>query len=283
MSQPMCYYCPLCDRQMGVDPRGNSLNLQSMMQQRNDLSRDGMMYRCTGMSHTMDYQQLMALKPRMQRLVIHEKQPPNTITQTIWVYPEPWAILTRKFPNNLMTTLCALLTALADGDTFIVEGQCARELLELGVDRGTGVVGLAKRVLLAESQVKEMEERTRQHDERIKQGGTGGGRSQIAIPGLTPEAIAAIAAIVAAQSGQAIPATSSPQIDPNDPDAVGKREQWLAEQEEYAGRAEEAEDAQYQTPGAFPSAGGTATTGLASRLGMPRLGGNGPAVPGGDI
>lgn len=104
----------------------------------------GSVYRCTAQGHELEYGRLMAMHPRMRKLEMHEKQPGNTLAQTIWVYPEAWQALEARYPQNLMTTLCALLTALADEDTILVEGENARELRKLGVARGREVVGLAQ-------------------------------------------------------------------------------------------------------------------------------------------
>jgi hypothetical protein len=102
------------------------------------------------------YERLMQLNPRKEQLMLTEKMPPSCIIQQVWVHPEAWAMLAKRFPQTLMTTLCATLTALADPDTVMVEGNYAREMRTLGVERGRDVLGLAKRVKELEAECEEM-------------------------------------------------------------------------------------------------------------------------------
>ena len=130
MPRPSGLFCPACDRQ-GIE---------------SELIADLRFHKCPQNHQYPSYAQLMALKPRMRPLVVNEKQPVGTVTMSVWVYPEAQHAMAARFPNNLQTTLCSLMTALADGDTFIVEGEHVRELRELGhdVSHGRDVVGLAR-------------------------------------------------------------------------------------------------------------------------------------------
>ena len=127
MSKLTDIYCPACDRQ----------HLDSLM------ISEPLGYRCQMQSHRYEYQRLMALKPRMKPYNFVEKQPASTVLQQVWVHPEAWTRLHEKYPTNLMTTICSLLTSLADGDTMIIEGEHVREMQALGVTRGRDMVGLA--------------------------------------------------------------------------------------------------------------------------------------------
>jgi hypothetical protein len=125
-------YCVLCDRQGIMD---------SMMIQH---QAKGGILTCSVQNHQIEYSKLMAMKPRMVRLQITEKQPQNTVVQQVWVYPEVLTALRERFPTNLMTTLCAIMTAISDPDTIMIEGENARKLRELGVHKGSDVIGLAE-------------------------------------------------------------------------------------------------------------------------------------------
>ena len=130
MPKPSGIYCPAClhqgiESELTAQPSGHVCPLQ------------GHKY--------PDYGMLMSMKPKMRPLVVREKQPEGTIILQVWTYPGVQQALQARFPANLMTTLSALLTALADGDTFIVEGEHVRELKEAGIEcrSGRDVVGLA--------------------------------------------------------------------------------------------------------------------------------------------
>ncbi len=129
-------YCLACDK-MGI-----SSKMVKVMHSRGE----GMQIKCMAQGHQYNYETFMRLNPRKEQLVLNEKMPPSCIIQQVWVHPEAWAMLQKRFPQTLMTTLCATLTALADPDTVMVEGQYAREMRDQGVERGRDVLGLAKRV-----------------------------------------------------------------------------------------------------------------------------------------
>lgn len=139
-------FCPMCDKQ------GISSKMIRVMRS----AGEGMRVRCGAMGHTYNYETLMKLNPRKEQLVLNEKMPASCIVQNVWVHPEAWAMLQKRFPQTLMTTLCATITALADPDTVMVEGQYAREMKTLGVERGRDVLGLAKRVKELEAENEEM-------------------------------------------------------------------------------------------------------------------------------
>ena len=144
-------YCPACDKQ----------NISSKMVKVLHSSGEGMRVKCIAQGHLYTYERLMQLNPRKEHLVLNEKMPPSCIIQQVWVHPEAWAMLMKRFPQNLMTTLCATITALADPDTVMVEGEHAREMRALGVERGRDVLALAKRVKELNLEVEEMRIRER--------------------------------------------------------------------------------------------------------------------------
>lgn len=140
------FYCIACDRQ------GISAKMLKVMHS----SGEGMRVKCTAQGHMYEYGKFMSMNPRKEQLALTEKMPPSCIVQQIWVHPEAWAMLLKRFPQTLMTTLCATITALADPDTVMVEGQYAREMRELGVERGRDVLGLARRVKELNAECEEM-------------------------------------------------------------------------------------------------------------------------------
>lgn len=139
-------YCPACDKQ------GQSSRMVKVMHS----AGEGMRVKCTAQGHMYAYERLMQLNPRKEQLALTEKMPPSCVIQQVWVHPEAWQMLLKRFPQTLMTTLCATLTALADPDTVMVEGNYAREMRELGVERGRDVLGLAKRVKELNAECEEM-------------------------------------------------------------------------------------------------------------------------------
>src|SRR5271167_10679 len=125
----MGIYCPYCDQQAA---RGGT-QMDSMMLRDTIGGVNGeMVLKCHMAGHKLDYQRLLSMNPRKQKLIINEKQPQGTTVIGVWIYPEAMARLRDRFPSNLMTTLCSLMTALADGDTTIVEGEFVREMAQLG-------------------------------------------------------------------------------------------------------------------------------------------------------
>lgn len=128
MSKLTDIFCPACDRQ-GIE--------SPMISEQTG-------YRCQVQSHRYEYMKLMSLKPRMRAYNFVEKQPTSTIVQQVWVHPEAWQALQQKYPQNLMTTICSLLTALADGDSMILEGEHVRQMAALGITKGRDIVGLAQ-------------------------------------------------------------------------------------------------------------------------------------------
>jgi hypothetical protein len=120
-----------------------------------------MQVKCIAQGHQYNYETFMRLNPRKEQLALTEKMPPSCVIQQVWVHPEAWAMLMKRFPQTLMTTLCATITALADPDTVMVEGNYAREMRELGVERGRDVLGLAKRNKEMSAELEEMRIRER--------------------------------------------------------------------------------------------------------------------------
>lgn len=168
-------YCPACDRE------GRSSRMMKVMHS----SGEGMRVKCTGAGHMYSYERLMQLNPRKEQLMLQEKMPPSCIVQQVWVHPEAWAMLAKRFPQTLMTTLCATITALADPDTVMVEGNYAREMRTLGVERGRDVLGLAKRVKELEAETEEMKIRERALAPFLKMLAQAGGNQNPAEPTAT--------------------------------------------------------------------------------------------------
>jgi hypothetical protein len=131
------YWCPACDR----------AGTPSRMIKVGSGRTEGMVVKCANQLHTFTYGKLMQLHPRMDKPDFVEKQPPNTVTLTLWVYPEVLESLRQKFEHNLNTTMCSAVTALADPDTVLIEGEHAREIASLGIKRGREVLGLAREVI----------------------------------------------------------------------------------------------------------------------------------------
>lgn len=143
-------YCVECDK------RGVSSKMLKVMHSKGE----GMQVKCFN-GHQYNYKTFMELNPRKEQLALTEKMHPSCTVQQIWVHPEAWAMLLKRFPQTLMTTLCATITALADPDTVMVEGQYAREMRALGVERGRDVLGLAKQLKALTAEVEEMRIRER--------------------------------------------------------------------------------------------------------------------------
>ena len=144
-------FCPACDK------TGISSRMVKVMHS----SNEGMRVKCTAQGHLYSYERLMQMNPRKEQLSLIEKMPTSCVIQQIWVHPEAWAMLLKRFPQTIFTTLCATLTALADPDTVMVEGQYAREMRELGVVHGRDVLGLARQVKELSREVEDMRIRER--------------------------------------------------------------------------------------------------------------------------
>src|SRR5271168_2145067 len=136
-------YCPACDLRQ----------IDSLMIKDTSTAVEGMVVRCLAQNHRFVYEKLMALNPRKVKLQLHEKQPGNTTTIAVWVYPEVLAALQKRYPDNLQTTLCSFMTAIADPDSIVVEGEHARALKASGVAKGRDIMGLAEIVKQLESEV----------------------------------------------------------------------------------------------------------------------------------
>lgn len=148
-SGPLGVWCPQCDR----DQRPCRL-----VRKQGGTRQEGMVVACPQCHRQYNYAQLMRAvpPPRMDPLPNQEKQPPGTSTISVWIYPEVLSALQSKFPQNLQTTLCSLLTAVADPDTVVIEGEYARQMAELGIKRGREVLSLAREVKDLREQVEAM-------------------------------------------------------------------------------------------------------------------------------
>lgn len=133
-------FCPPCDR------AGTPTQLVRQMASK----QEGMLLKCPTCSRTFSYAVLTAPNnpnpPRKAKLEFVEKPPSGTQTLPLWLYPEVIEALRQKFPSNLLTTLSSAVTALADPDSVLIEGEWAREMAGLGIKRGREVLALAKEV-----------------------------------------------------------------------------------------------------------------------------------------
>lgn len=129
-------YCPRCDK----------AGTPSRVIRQMAAKQEGMLVKCSSCGAVYNYQQLMASHPRMDKVDFVEKQPPNTQIVPLWLHPEIVTALQSKFPSNLLTTLHSAVTALADPDCVLIEGEYAREMAGLGIRRGREVLALAREV-----------------------------------------------------------------------------------------------------------------------------------------
>lgn len=146
----------------------------------------------------------MALKPRMLKLAFTEKQPGNTIVHQFWIYPEALAALHERWPSNMMTTICSFLTSLADGSSFVVEGEYAQELAQANppITRGRDVAGMLHVIRQQEERIANLEQQL-----------TSGAKS---VPAQAPTINAQLLAIIEAlgNSGIVVPIISQGQPQP---------------------------------------------------------------------
>lgn len=174
------YYCPHCDR---ANPPVSSPLVQQMAGKQR-----GMLLKCSFCNRSYEYDQLLKLSPRCDKPEFVERPLPKTIPRQLFAYPEVWAALETKFPQNLLTTLTACLTSLADPDTVLIEGEHARELSALGIKRGREILGLAREVLQLRKDVADMrirEEALRPFFNMMQgafAGQAGGGQGQSSAP-----------------------------------------------------------------------------------------------------
>lgn len=144
-------YCPACDRQQ----------IDSLMRKTVHQAGEGMMVSCTVAQHRYSYERLMALNPRKQKIQFTEKQPVGSSTQQFWIHPEALNGLRARWPENTLTTLYSLFNALADGETFLVEGEYARELAAATppITKGREVAGMLHTIAQLRAQIVTLEER----------------------------------------------------------------------------------------------------------------------------
>jgi hypothetical protein len=106
--------------------------------------QEGMLLKCPQCGYQSSYANVMASHPRMDKVDFVEKPSAGTKPYTIHLHPEVIEAWQRKFPSNPMTTLTAAVTALADPDSVLIEGDYAREMASLGIRRGREVLSMAK-------------------------------------------------------------------------------------------------------------------------------------------
>lgn len=128
-------WCPRCDK----------ANTPTRVVRQMAAKQEGMLVKCPTCGAVYNYQSLMASHPRMDKPDFVEKQPPGTQSISLWLHPEVILALQSKWPNFL-TTLHSAVTALADPDSVLIEGEHAREMAAIGVKTGRQVLGMAKRL-----------------------------------------------------------------------------------------------------------------------------------------
>lgn len=178
ISKSIGIFCKLCE-QMGDS---NSL----LYRDSGGVTGQGMRVKCAR-GHSVDYQQISGW--RKQTLPLIEKQPVGSIAQPVWMMPEVISALQSKYPQNFMTTLCSLMTALADGDTIILEGQHVREMRQLQagnpdahlIEKGRDVVGMARENSSLRTAVNELQDQLKNVKAQPVGGATGGGGSDHAL------------------------------------------------------------------------------------------------------
>src|ERR1700690_4248843 len=127
-------WCPRCDK----------AGTPSRVVRQMAAKQEGMLVKCPTCGAVYNYQQLMSTHPRMDKVEFVEKQPAGTQSVPLWLHPEILTALQQKFPSNLLTTLHSAVTALADPDSVLIEGEYAREMASPGIRRGREVLGMAK-------------------------------------------------------------------------------------------------------------------------------------------
>lgn len=266
MSQRTGIMCVFCDRQGITDSEMVTVS-------GNYSGGDGAsMLRCTGQNHTIERNRLMAMKPRMKRLVVPEKQPPGTTPQSIWVYPQAWQRLAERFPANLQTTICSLVTALADDATMIIEGEHAREMHALAAQhgvslaRGRDILALLKTNIELARQMEELRVQQRVLEPFLRAMGAAGGAMQA---GGNPVA----GVLAAATAGQQAPEQPARPPQPQQQQLPPLAFNELGEASDAAGNFVEPPDA--LTIGAVPAASsaGGGQTGWQQGAGAVRPGG----------
>lgn len=111
-----------------------------------------------------NYLVLMAMKPRMERLVIQEKQPANSVIQPMWISQGALSALQERFPSNFRTTIYSLFNELATPGSILIEAKNAVELKDLGITKGRDIVGLAKTNIALTEQLKQLQDQMKQFE-----------------------------------------------------------------------------------------------------------------------
>jgi hypothetical protein len=195
-------YCPLCDRQEAGRTHSRLLNKQSG-------------YICSGQGHKFpNYIALMAMKPRMEKLQIQEKQPSGAIVHPMWIHPEALAALQLRFPTNFRTTIYSLFSALANPATLVIEAEHCRELQQLGITKGKEIIGLARTNIMLTEQLKLLTEQMKQYETLSKLMAIAGG-GQFNSPAEQGATIAEIIAPSPSEAARPPQAATLPIIDTN--------------------------------------------------------------------
>lgn len=136
MPQPIGIWCKRCD--LASTPCRLTRQMSG--------KQEGMLLKCPQCGYQASYATVMAQHPRMDKVEFVEKPIAGTKPYTIHLHPEVIEAWGRKFPSNPMTTLTSAVTALADPDSVLIEGQYARDMAAIGIRTGREVLGMAKEV-----------------------------------------------------------------------------------------------------------------------------------------
>lgn len=249
--KPTGIWCPICD-QNARRSGGSQVNSMLLSDKLGGVNGQ-MIYKCHLAGHPIEYSKLMTMQPpaRKQQLTLTEKQPAGSQRIGVWVQPDALSRLQERWPQNLNTTLYAILNALSDGDTILLEGNHVREMAAIGFNetKGRDIVGIAQEVITLRRTVEQMQSRINILSKRSKSADT-------AAAGMDP-AMTKLVMDMAAKMG-----ITAPQIQPlqatGDEDlssAMSETGDWQEPVEEVdlqmAGRATEmanADELYYENP-----------------------------------
>lgn len=120
------------------------------------LTRDGTgAIRC-GFGHgpfTLDQLMNSDMVPATELFV---EQPTITdVKKQVWVNPEVWARLERKFANRFMITIATYLAAIADDSIVMITGEQAGKLRALGITNGQQILSTVEMAKQTERELDE--------------------------------------------------------------------------------------------------------------------------------
>ncbi len=123
----------------------------------NLMQREAEIYTCFRCGFKTTYRELQEMTRtgttlKMQRKIHLEPQPSGTVSQAIYVGPETWENLKRKYPENLMHTISALLDGLAANGVVIMVDKDARTLKSMGINNSAQMVTAMETMKMVEAE-----------------------------------------------------------------------------------------------------------------------------------